>query len=51
MKLLLTIMLGTTVSAHTWGQVNKVEKILGEQSALNRNFIKYYYDFKRRNNL
>jgi tRNA (cmo5U34)-methyltransferase len=27
-----------------------VEKILGEESSLNRNFIKYYYDFKRRNN-
>ena len=26
-----------------------VEKILGEESSLNRNFIKYYYDFKRRN--
>ena len=27
-----------------------VEKILAEESGLNRNFIKYYYDFKRRNN-
>ncbi|HEY0653754.1 MAG TPA: carboxy-S-adenosyl-L-methionine synthase CmoA [Chryseosolibacter sp.] len=27
-----------------------VEKILGEESSLNRNFIKYYYDFKKRNN-
>ena len=26
-----------------------VEKILGEESSLNRNFIKYYYDFKKRN--
>lgn len=26
-----------------------VEKILGEESILNRNFIKYYYDFKKRN--
>jgi tRNA (cmo5U34)-methyltransferase len=26
-----------------------VEKILAEESGLNRNFIKYYYDFKRRN--
>lgn len=26
-----------------------VEKILGEESGLNRNFIKYYYDFKKRN--
>lgn len=26
-----------------------IEKILGEESGLNRNFIKYYYDFKRRN--
>lgn len=27
-----------------------VEKILAEESSCNRNFIKYYYDFKRRNN-
>jgi tRNA (cmo5U34)-methyltransferase len=27
-----------------------VEKVLGEESRLNRNFIKYYYDFKKRNN-
>ena len=26
-----------------------VEKILGEESSLNRNYIKYYYDFKKRN--
>jgi tRNA (cmo5U34)-methyltransferase len=26
-----------------------VEKILGEESSLNRNFIKYYYDYKKRN--
>ena len=26
-----------------------VEKILAEESILNRNFIKYYYDFKKRN--
>jgi tRNA (cmo5U34)-methyltransferase len=26
-----------------------VEKILAEESGLNRNFIKYYYDFKKRN--
>jgi tRNA (cmo5U34)-methyltransferase len=26
-----------------------VEKILGEESSLNRNFIRYYYDFKKRN--
>jgi tRNA (cmo5U34)-methyltransferase len=26
-----------------------VEKVLGEESSLNRNFIKYYYDFKKRN--
>ena len=26
-----------------------VEKILAEESTLNRNFIKYYYDFKRKN--
>lgn len=26
-----------------------VEKILAEKSSLNRNFIKYYYDFKKRN--
>lgn len=26
-----------------------VEKILAEESSLNRNFIKYYYDFKKRN--
>jgi tRNA (cmo5U34)-methyltransferase len=27
-----------------------VEKVLGEDSLFNRQFIKYYYDFKRRNN-
>lgn len=27
-----------------------VEKVLGESSEFNRQFIKYYYDFKRRNN-
>jgi len=27
-----------------------VEKVLGEDSLFNRMFIKYYYDFKRRNN-
>ena len=27
-----------------------VEKVLAEESVLNRNFIKYYYDFKKRNN-
>jgi tRNA (cmo5U34)-methyltransferase len=27
-----------------------VEKVLGEEPKLNRNFIKYYYDFKKRNN-
>jgi tRNA (cmo5U34)-methyltransferase len=27
-----------------------VEKILAEESGLNRNFIKYYYEFKKRNN-
>ena len=27
-----------------------VEKVLGEDSMLNREFIKYYYDFKKRNN-
>lgn len=27
-----------------------VEKILAEESIFNRNFIKYYYNFKRRNN-
>lgn len=32
------------------GCVILVEKILGEESSLNRNFIKYYYDFKKRNN-
>jgi tRNA (cmo5U34)-methyltransferase len=26
-----------------------VEKVLGEESSLNRNFIRYYYDFKKRN--
>ena len=26
-----------------------VEKILAEESSLNRNYIKYYYDFKKRN--
>lgn len=26
-----------------------IEKILAEESGLNRNFIKYYYDFKKRN--
>jgi tRNA (cmo5U34)-methyltransferase len=26
------------------------EKILAEDSLFNRNFIKYYYDYKRRNN-
>ncbi|MEO5601332.1 MAG: carboxy-S-adenosyl-L-methionine synthase CmoA [Cyclobacteriaceae bacterium] len=26
-----------------------VEKVLGEEAGLNRNFIKYYYDFKKRN--
>jgi tRNA (cmo5U34)-methyltransferase len=32
------------------GCVILVEKILGEESSLNRNFIRYYYDFKKRNN-
>lgn len=32
------------------GCVILVEKILAEESGLNRNFIKYYYDFKKRNN-
>jgi tRNA (cmo5U34)-methyltransferase len=27
-----------------------IEKVLGEDSLFNRQFIKYYYDFKRRNN-
>jgi tRNA (cmo5U34)-methyltransferase len=27
-----------------------IEKVLGEDSIFNRQFIKYYYDFKRRNN-
>jgi tRNA (cmo5U34)-methyltransferase len=27
-----------------------VEKLLAEEANLNRNFIKYYYDFKKRNN-
>lgn len=27
-----------------------IEKVLGEDSGFNRQFIKYYYDFKRRNN-
>jgi tRNA (cmo5U34)-methyltransferase len=27
-----------------------IEKVLGEDSLFNRLFIKYYYDFKRRNN-
>ena len=31
------------------GCVILVEKILAEESGLNRNFIKYYYDFKKRN--
>ena len=26
-----------------------IEKVLGEDSLFNRQFIKYYYDFKRRN--
>jgi len=26
-----------------------IEKVLAEESVLNRNFIKYYYDFKKRN--
>ncbi|MFT7482151.1 MAG: tRNA (cmo5U34)-methyltransferase, partial [Oceanospirillaceae bacterium] len=26
-----------------------IEKVLGEDSMFNRQFIKYYYDFKRRN--
>jgi tRNA (cmo5U34)-methyltransferase len=26
-----------------------VEKVLGEESRFNRDFIKYYYDYKRRN--
>ena len=31
------------------GALILVEKILAEESSLNRNFIKYYYDFKKRN--
>jgi tRNA (cmo5U34)-methyltransferase len=27
-----------------------IEKVLGEDSLFNRQFIKYYYDYKRRNN-
>jgi len=34
---------------HEGGCLILVEKILGEESILNRNFIKYYYDFKKRN--
>jgi len=32
------------------GCIVLVEKVLGEESAMNREFIKYYYDMKRRNN-
>lgn len=32
------------------GIVILVEKVLGESNEFNRQFIKYYYDFKRRNN-
>jgi tRNA (cmo5U34)-methyltransferase len=31
------------------GSLILVEKVLGEDSLFNRQFIKYYYDFKRRN--
>jgi len=40
----------------TYDQMNEnscfilIEKVLGEDSLFNRLFIKYYYDFKRRNN-
>ena len=32
------------------GAIIIIEKILAEDSAINRDFIKYYYDMKRRNN-
>jgi tRNA (cmo5U34)-methyltransferase len=32
------------------GCIILIEKILGESTELNRQFIKYYYDMKRRNN-
>lgn len=34
---------------HSGGILILVEKILAEDSALNRDFIKYYYNYKRRN--
>ena len=34
---------------HEQGCLILVEKILGEDSLFNRHFIKYYYDFKKRN--
>jgi tRNA (cmo5U34)-methyltransferase len=35
---------------NTDGVLIVVEKVLAEDSCFNRKFIKYYYDFKRRNN-
>lgn len=35
---------------NTRGCIIVVEKVLGESSEFNRQFIKYYYDMKRRNN-
>jgi len=34
---------------HSGGALILVEKVLAEDSALNRDFIKYYYNYKRRN--
>jgi tRNA (cmo5U34)-methyltransferase len=45
-KLLKSIVAGLTLG----GVVILVEKVLGEESNFNRDFIKYYYDMKRRHN-
>ncbi len=44
-----TLMTDILRGLHDNGCLIVVEKILGEDSLFNRHFIKYYYDFKKRN--
>jgi len=44
-----TLMADILSGLHDNGCLIVVEKILGEDSLFNRHFIKYYYDFKKRN--
>ncbi len=44
-----TLMANILKGLHEQGCLILVEKILGEDSLFNRHFIKYYYEFKKRN--